>query len=199
MAIRDLLWGCPLCGSEGSLRNRGHSTHCGTCGARLRRADGANILASTPDGREQRRTPAEWVDALRPPVPPGPDESLGPEKAVLRIAERPVAVKPGGTFVGWGERFGPKRQGTATLTPEGMLFRETDGTTHQWRLDAFTAVQPTSSALQIKTRGEPVAYFKFLESSVRRWEHWIQQRLRALYHDTGRGEIVEFQPRISTR
>lgn len=199
MAIRDLLWGCPLCGTEGRLRTRGRITNCVACGARFSRAEGAAILAATPDGRRHEATAATWVDRMVPPVPPGPEETLGPELAILRIAERPVAVRPGGVFVGWGERFGPRQKGSATLTPDSLVFEENSGTRHEWRLDTFTAVQPTSSALQVKTRGAPVAYFRFFESSVRRWEHWIQHRLRAIYRDTGRGEIVEFQPRISTR
>jgi hypothetical protein len=200
MAIRDLLWGCPLCGTEGRLRDRGSVTVCKACGARLRRGAGAAIIAATPDGREREESPAAMVDRLPPPVQPAAEETLGPERATLRIAEQPVAFRPGGVFVGWGERFSPRRAGTAALTPESLVFQEEGGgAPHEWRLDAFTAVQPTSSALQIKTRDDPVAYLDFFESSVRRWEFWIQHRLRTLYRDGGKGEIVEFQPRISTR
>lgn len=199
MAIRDLLWGCPLCGTEGGLRTDGRVTACTTCGARYTRAEGASIRAVTRDGRVQEDTPAAWLDRLPPPRPPAADETLGPERAILRIAEEPVAFRPGGTFVGWGERFGPKRQGSVSLAPDALVFQEAGGARREWRIDRMTAIQPTSSALQVKTRSEPVAWFKFLDSSVRRWEHWIQHRLRHLYRESGRGEIVEFQPRISTR
>jgi hypothetical protein len=199
VAIHDLMWGCPLCGGEGRLRTRRRVTTCQACGAHFRRADGAAIAAETPDGRTQVRTAAAWLDRAPPPVPPGPSDSLGPERAILRISDGVTAVRPGGVFAGWGERFGPRRAGTATLTPESLVFREDRGALHVWPIDRLTAVQPTSSALQIKARGAPVAYFKFLEGSVRRWEYWIQHRLRSLYGAAGRGDIVEFQPRISTR
>lgn len=199
MAIHDLLWGCPLCGTEGRLRTRRRVTTCAACGVRFRRARGAAIAAQTPDGRTLVRTAAAWVDRSPPPAPPGPADSLGPERAILRIAEEAVALRPGGVFAGWGERFGPKRPGRATLTPESLLFHEDGGTSHEWPIDRFTAVQPTSSALQVKTRDAPVAFFQFLEGSVRRWEFWIQHRLRALHTAAGRGDIVEFQPRITTR
>jgi hypothetical protein len=199
VAIRDLLWGCPLCGTEARLRTTGRTTRCEACGATLRRGEGAAIRATTADGRTLEETAARWIERSPAVRPPAARETLGPERAILRIAERPVAFRPSGTFVGWGERFGTKRQGSVTLTPDGLVFDEDGGARHEWPFDSLTAVQPTSSALQVKSRGGPVAWLRFLDSSVRRWEHWIQHRLRTLYRETGRGEIVEFQPRISTR
>jgi hypothetical protein len=199
MALRDLMWGCPLCGREGRLRSRLRTTHCEACGATFRRGEGATIVGRPAGGVEEVGSAAAWLDRTPAAAPPAPDHSLGPERAFLRLAEAPIAVRPHGDFVGWGERFGPKRHGLASLTPTDLVFRQGDGTTHRWPLDRITAVQPTGNSLQVKVRDQPVAYFRFFESSVRRWEHWIHHRLRHLHRQAGRGEIVEFQPRISTR
>jgi hypothetical protein len=85
------------------------------------------------------------------------------------------------------------------LTGRSLTFAPTEGQPQQWPLDAVAAVQPSSSALQIRMRGGPVVLFRFPEASVRLWDETIQEALRRLYRSTGRGEILEFQPRISVR
>ena len=124
---------------------------------------------------------------------------MGPERAILRIAGAARPYHARGELIGWGERFGSKLRGHVRLTPDALIFRQAEWTEREWPLARLTAVQPTSSALQVKVRDQPVAYLKFLDGSVRLWEHRIQQRLRTLYQERGWGEIVEFQPRITTR
>ena len=100
--------------------------------------------------------------------------------------------------MGWIETFGPFRDGLIALDEDGLSFRGAD-LTLQWPLDQITAVQPTSSALQIKARAQPVAALRFLEGSVRLWEDRLQTAIRELWRRAGRGEITEFQPCIRTR
>ena len=90
------------------------------------------------------------------------------------------------------------RDGLIALDEDGLSFRGAD-LTLQWPLDQITAVQPTSSALQIKARAQPVAAIRFLEGSVRLWEDRLQTAIRDLWRRAGRGEITEFQPCIRTR
>jgi hypothetical protein len=199
MAIADLLWACPLCGRERGLRSDDRSSTCRGCGTSFRRARGAAILARRPDGTEDCRAASDWLETLPPLSAANQPAKIGPERAILRLAGPHVAVRTRGAFVGWGERFGPRLHGRVLLTSDALAFETDRGAAYDWPLDRLTGVQPTSSALQIKARDRPVAFLRFLEGSVRLWEHHIQHRLRMLFRDTGRGEIVEFQPRISTR
>jgi hypothetical protein len=66
----------------------------------------------------------------------------------------------------------------------------------EWPLADLTAVQPSSTSLQIKAKRRPVVSFKFVYSSSRLWEERIQLALRQHYSTR---EIIEFQPRICLR
>lgn len=199
MAIRDLFWCCPACGRTASLRSRKNGDVCGTCGAELSRAEGADIALRTPHGDVTTRTATAWMDILPPlseRVESGP---VGPERAVLRLALPARPVLRNGRLLGFGERFGPRRRGTITLGEESLRFTAANGELLEYPLDAITALQPSSTALQINARDRPVASIRFLDRSVRLWEAIIQERLRELFRRRGAGEIVEFQPRICTR
>jgi len=120
-------------------------------------------------------------------------------EAVARFVVGFEPVRAGGRYLGKVERFGPPVQGTLVLTGRSLTFTPAEGQQHQWPLDAVAAVQPSSSSLQIRMRGGPVVVFRFPGASVRLWDEMIQEALRRLYRSTGRGEILEFQPRISVR
>ena len=61
------------------------------------------------------------------------------------------------------------------------------------------AVQASSSSLQVYTLAQELVHFRFLEDSAFRWDCLLQETLRAAYRAAGKGEIVEFQPRITVR
>lgn len=196
MAIRDLLWACPACGEhEGLVAARGGEA-CRKCGARVRRGRGATIAVEAP-GRPLLVRPAwEWVDALAAPEDAGRPEG----HAILREADAALPVREGSELLGFVERFGPKIPGTVRLGDDALTFLpDSGGAERIWRLLDVTAVQPASSTLQLKVRTQPVVTLRFTDGSVRLWEHRIQQRLRAAWRAAGRGEIVEFQPRVTTR
>ena len=70
------------------------------------------------------------------------------------------------------------------------------GSGFEWPLSEITAVQPSSTALQVKARRQPVVSIKFSSSSSRLWEERLQVALRQHYSTR---DIIEFQPRICLR
>lgn len=187
-----------MCGRVDGLRNDDGDAACTGCGAIFRRDAGAAIAVRTA-GREEVRPAAAWLDALPDLTLDDPHAPIPPQRAVVRIGRPGRPLRFRGRYIGHGERFGEKRTGRISLTAEALVFEPDGGQPLRWPLECITAVQPTSSALQVKARAMPVASFRFLEGSVRYWEFQIQERIRARYRAEGRGEIVEFQPRICTR
>lgn len=201
MAIRDLLWACPLCGLQGGLRPDRKGETCSGCGARFRRARGAIIEASTRDGRTTRRSATDWAAAL--PAAPAPefpaDGILRRDRVQVRFAEREDPVYRAGEFIGAVERFGPVRPGDLMLEEAALSLRLDDGEERRWPLDTVQALQVSSGSVQIRPPRGSVVAFRFPNSSARLWEESIAAALRARYRATGRGEVVEFQPRIVAR
>lgn len=199
MAIRDLLWSCPLCGLEGGLRRGKHEDVCAGCGARFRRGRGSEIVVETADGRTERRPAAEWA-ALLPAAPrPGGAGEWRRERVFARFATGEAPVYRGGDLLGGVERLGPPLPGELALTAEDLVLRLDSGEMQRWPLDRLTAVQMSSGTLQIKARDEELTTFRFPDGSARLWEESVAAALRARYRAAGRGDIVEFQPRIVAR
>ena len=189
--IRDLLWGCVVCGALESLREVDRIETCERCGATYQRAQGAQIAVEV-DGRGiETRSAAEWSAQLPPVTPTGTAECLA------RTAESNLEVSGYGEYLGRVERFGNFKFGQVELTREALIFRARDGEgSFEWPLADLTAVQPSSTSLQIKAKRRPVVSFKFVYSSSRLWEERIQLALRQYYSTR---EIIEFQPRICLR
>jgi hypothetical protein len=121
-------------------------------------------------------------------------------RVLLREAHAARPLRDGPELLGFVERFGPARAGRLELGSDALRFAPDAGEPPVvWPLLDVTAVQPASSALQLKLRGRPVVSLKFLDSSVRLWEQGLHRALRTAYRAAGRGEIVEFQPRVSVR
>jgi hypothetical protein len=138
------------------------------------------------------------LDRVRADGKPDRPAALGPEPVELRLASRRVAIRRKGRLLGWRDELGPPRSGTLRLD-NGILRFEGEGGPVDWRLEAITAIQPTSASLQIKAKGETVASIRFPSASVRLWEDVLHSRIRQAWREAGRGEIVEFQPRITER
>jgi hypothetical protein len=60
MAVRDLLWACPLCGLTGGIRRHGRGERCTGCDAAFSRAAGADIRARSA-GRTFVRPASQWL------------------------------------------------------------------------------------------------------------------------------------------
>ncbi|HEY0810741.1 MAG TPA: hypothetical protein VGD49_11300 [Longimicrobiales bacterium] len=189
--IRDLLWGCVVCHELESLRLLDRIETCMKCGAKYRRAEGAQISVTAQGRGVETRTAAEWTSQLPPITPTGSAECL------VRRAEADVPVRAYGEYLGRIEKFGEFHFGQLVLTEQHICFdaREPERS-FEWPLGELTGVQLSSTALQVKARRRPVVAIKFVNSSSRLWEERLQLALRKFY--TGR-DIVEFQPRICLR
>lgn len=203
MPLYDLLWACPACGEDRGLLDDDRT--CSACGTRFVRETGSAIRSIAPDGSITVRTPAEWLELL-----PAPDSLLGAQPVrtaqvmIQRVTSDATVVGKVG-FLNRIEVFGDETPGTLTLRADGCVVAEGGegaGTSggepggEWWGLETLTAVQTSSKSLQIKRRGEPLVSFRFLDDSVYLWERLIRAVLRDFYARTGRGEILEFQPRI---
>lgn len=204
MAIRDLLWACPICGAVGGLRADGRVEACASCGTRFRRGEGASIVAERVGETPRCLPAAAWVDRL-PEIPtdfPSDDDAprqsreLHRDRVRARFATGFSVLRVRGAYLNRIERFGPDREGVLVLETDRLRFEPVDGTVESWHFDDLTAIQPSSSTLQIKARGREVVSFRFPDGSARYWEERLAAALRRHYRETGRGEIVEFQPRI---
>lgn len=191
--IKDLLWACVVCGADGGIRRIGRHEMCIACKSTYRRGAGVNIVVQ-PLGREAvARNAKEWLSTL-PPI-----ALTGVALADVRMSAGDTVLRDGKLYLGRIEHFGKPVRGTLTLTEDRVTFEPAlGGDGFDIDLDDLTAVQPSSSALQIKARGRPVIVIKFPTSSAKLWEERLQHSLRACYGRKGRGEIAEFQPRICT-
>lgn len=148
----------------------------------------------------------EWADRL-PSIeeyaarlqPAGADGALQRARVRVRTATGENVVRLGSVYLNRIERFGPPREGMLALLADRLRFDPDGGEAEEWTFDELTAVQPSSSTLQVKARRRPVVSFRFPEDSARFWEEILCAALRRHYRGAGRGEIVEFQPRIATR
>lgn len=199
MALRDLLWACPRCGEDRGLDRKGV---CASCGTVFHRGVGAEIVARDPQGGEETRQAADWVDALPNAAGLLSDDPGRPSRAA-RVQARPVSGQEnvfGETgFLNRVELYGPPVSATLLLYPDRIEVRWDRDPASVWPLERLTGVQASSSTLQLKTRGEPLVSFRFEDDSVYLWEILVHAALRVFYGTTGRGTILEFQPRIVTR
>lgn len=149
------------------------------------------------------------------------------ETATLRteIGSQPIYFRA--NYLNRIERLGPPRTGILRLEAHRLSFQFTEepgrgdagtgkvgvggvgaGRGHAgdagagdvvWDFDEIIAVQPSSSTLQINARGVPLSSLRVPGGSISLWEEFICAALRSHYRQAGRGEIIEFQPRISVR
>ncbi|MEZ4414683.1 MAG: hypothetical protein R3E10_02945 [Gemmatimonadota bacterium] len=110
------------------------------------------------------------------------------------LSEDPVEHE--GRLLGYIERLGEPEQGTLTITEDALRFQPDVGDAAAWALMDLGAVQTSSAALQISPLRAPVVEFRFLGDSPFRWEDLLRTLLTEAYRREGRGEIIEFQPRI---
>lgn len=135
--------------------------------------------------------------------PEGAGDGMGSRRrarvTVRRGSGKEGPVRHSGEVVGFAEELGDPREGVLELTSRALnLWGEAEGVSpvDQWALADIRAVQTTSSALQISPITGGVILFRFQDDSPRRWEDLLHRRLRERFRADGRGEILEFQPRI---
>jgi hypothetical protein len=199
MAIRDLLYACVDCGREAGIKAVHDGDVCDRCGARYSRADGATIRVVHNDGSSDVKHPSEWLDLLEQRVP---IEGMRPDRRERVFVRTAVSSKPlyhRGIYLGQVEHFGDPEPGWLSLKPAELCFEPDNGAPRTWPLDDLTAVQPSSTSLQLKLRRGPVLSLKFPEASSLLWEEHVRHAVQSLYSQVGRGQIREYQPRIVCR
>jgi hypothetical protein len=207
VAIRDLLWCCPRCRTSGGIRPAGKGWEvCEPCGARYRRRQGAFIeLVAPGDPATLIRHARDWVGELPDiTVSFGPQEAgpLAMARVTYRLAAGTRAIHHRGTFLGTIERLAAPRHGSLELHADRVRVApagEGEVAGLEFALESLTAIQASSSTLQIKPRRTPLVAFRFPEGSARYWEEALRAALRDRYRALGLGEIIEFQPRIAVR
>ncbi|HKJ91900.1 MAG TPA: hypothetical protein VJ957_01975 [Longimicrobiales bacterium] len=162
---------------------------------------GALIQVTRPDGTTDTAPAARWLDTLPPLAGLLNDSPIREARATLRTAASERVIRQSGRYLNRIEIFGDPVPGTLRLLPDTVSFNPDDADTHPvaWPFDQLTAIQPSSHTLQLKARARPVASLRFQTDSVRLWEELLMLAVSDFYRDTGRGEVVEFQPRISVR
>ncbi len=202
MAIPDFLWACPECGEDRGLIRDRTGFRCRTCATRFRRVQGASIRAERPDGSSVIRRPREWLARLPEPADllreRADDQPLRSARVTTRWVTGTDTVRGREGYLNRIELWGDEEQGTLEIRPDSLVYAPDGETPIRWPLQSIVAVQASSSSLQINRSDEPLVAFRFTDDSIRLWEELLHAALRDFYGRTGRGEIVEFQPRITT-
>lgn len=112
------------------------------------------------------------------------------------------SIEGAGGVLGFVESWSQPTPGTLAVTERTLCFEPArEGA--EWNegaeipLLALRAIQTSSSTLQLATRRD-LYQFRFEQDSPRRWEALLRELVRREYRREGRGEVVEFQPRIVT-
>lgn len=198
MAVRDLLWGCPLCRTPGGIRPDGRRERCRSCGAEFRRGRGSTIIARM-DGSSRVRSAGDWLSTLGPVEAPQADADgliLGPERVSVKQSRQQNPLRYSGELLGWVEVYDKTQKGTMALRIDGLHFRPEGGAEVHWEPGDLTGLQPASSSLQLGLHRH-MASVKFLEGSVRLWTRALSDLLREHYRRSGR-DVVELQPFVRT-
>ena len=198
MPLTDLIYRCPFCGTA-TVKGKGVEAHCPGCERVYRQAttgDGLRVR-----GRDGSDLEIEVVALLDRTGSLGEDEDgtvlESSALASFAYSERPVRYRD--SLIGFFEERGPSRPGQLRLDDRTVQFTEPSGELHQWSLLDLRAVQTASAAVQISPLAGGLVSFRILDDSPRRWEQTLKARLRSVWREEGRGEIIEFQPRIRTR
>lgn len=203
MTIPSLLWACPVCGTDRGLEPGRRGALCRECGARFRRDRGASLRADRADGGTQVRSAAEWLERLPEPRSLIRDAGGGKPIRSSRVEVSEVTgeevVRANEAYLNRIERWGEPWPGRLEMWPDRLVLARDGGQRSAWPLDAITAVQTSSSDLQLNRRDGPLTSFRFADDSSYLWERLLHALLRDFYGRTGRGVITEFQPRIATR
>ena len=206
MALVNLLYRCPLCGTD-PARGAGDRAMCDACGAAFSRRRGERTIHVRSPSTGSRDIPVHAlmaaIEAFGGPMTSarGDDGKVSYEATVqLRRSNRERPVRYRGEVLGFAEALEEPEPGLLRITKDRLaLFGPGDeAIVDEWPLLSLWAVQTASSTLQISLADGSVFQFRFTDDSLYRWERLLHTLLREAYRREGKGEIVEFQPRIVT-
>jgi len=196
MPLIAFLYRCPTCGHD-PLVGKGDRARCDGCGTRFARGKRGQICAG--DSVRSARDLAQAIEEFGGPLtaataPDGSIRYAAPVEAAQCVAMDPIQGLH--EFMGFAERWGGAVPGTLEATDVAVSFSPDGGGegTRVTLLD-LRAIQTASSALQLATAGDLTEY-RFLEDSALRWESLVRALVRRSWADAGRGDVVEYQPRI---
>lgn len=199
MAVRDVLWACPVCRTPGGIRRgKWRTESCQACGTRFRRGRGAAIVAERGTSREERPV-RDWLDglgAVRLPTARPDGTVLGPEPVRVKRSRAQRALRFGSQLLGWVELYDKPVKGAITLQTDRLSFQPEAGSPTLWPIDALRGIQPASSSLQLRLPDQLVS-LKFPDGSVRLWTRVLGEVVQDHYRRSGR-EVFELQPCVRT-
>ena len=202
MPLCHVLYRCPLCGLD-PTEGRKDEVRCTGCGATFARAPrGVRVRA---DGSDSVETVAALVDRIRDHGGPlteasNSDGSISYSSHAFfegLLSEEPV--RAGGRLLGYVERPRRPQEGILEVKDHGFSFRGVWVPRTRWPLKDVSALQVSTRSLQIGIRYAGTVQFTFPRASTFRWEELLHYLLRRAWRSEGRGEILEFQPRITPR
>jgi 1-acyl-sn-glycerol-3-phosphate acyltransferase len=209
MPLVHFLYRCPHCGHD-PLSGVGDEARCVSCGTVYERGgEGGKIRVRRASGafsEESGRALGRLVD-LRAEATSDRDAEnpLRRAEVVFRYSDGESPVRFGGELVGFAEHLGEGRSGVLELTKEALLLwvpvpvspkEFPEEPFARWDLLGIGAIQTSSTAVQIAPHFGGLVHFKFTGDSPYRWEGLLQGAIRGAFRREGRGEILEFQPRI---
>lgn len=205
MPLRTLLYRCPRCGQD-PVEGRKDRVRCPSCGSVFRRMGSRRgIRVEAPEEKPNEVLASRLLEAIAVrggPLPAARDEDGRIDyraRVSVRRAGGEEVIRHGGEVLGFVESFGPPRAGVLRVTDEALELTRDEVPRARWNLMDLQAVQASSSSLQIYTAARDLVQFRFESDSALRWQELLHAVLRKAYREAGRSEIVEFQPRISTR
>ncbi|TVP73126.1 MAG: hypothetical protein EA352_12195 [Gemmatimonadales bacterium] len=226
MALHDLLYRCPLCGTDPTEPGGGpDEVRCPTCGARMTwqpeppagsEGEAGRVDVETPGGEGSGSVPihllTQRIAAMGGPIPAALGEGgvLGASAEIrLRWVEREAAVRYRKSVLGFRELLGRAGE-AARLELDGSVLQvwpvskeggEGSGgrPRHRWHVGDIRALQAMTSALQLSLADGSVVLLAFEEASARRWDDLLRAAMQRVRAREGEDVISEFQPRVRGR
>jgi hypothetical protein len=198
MALVDFLYRCPFCGHD-PMQGRGDLAQCPSCSRRYEPVGvGTRIRVTEEGGEPTLELPARALSArlheLGGPLTralDSKDRLFHSSEAQGRFSVGETAVRFQGRLMGYFERLSSPVRGELVLDGSTLEFGG-----REWPLLDLRSLQAVSSALQITSRDGSLAHFRFIHDSPRRWEELLRAAVQETWSAAGRGQVVEFQPRI---
>lgn len=194
---------CPACGARFERSSAPGSLSVRTVNsAAVRAKSGTRSTTETRSASEL--SDSVWGDGQDTRQETGDvDVGQGPlhqARASLRNARRTEPVSHAGSILGFAEHhLGPAESGRLDATQDEITFDADRGTRYRWPVLDIRAVLGSSAALQFATRDATLWQVGFEGDSPLRWERMLQQLIRDAWRREGKGEVMEFKPRIAVR
>ncbi len=209
MALVHFLYRCPFCGHDPLEGEGGAVALCSGCGRRYEQGEHPGRIRVTAGEGEVAEILgfdlSRKLSELGGPIPRAerPDGRWvygAPVEASFSTRETPVRWQS--RVMGFFERLRGGVPGELRLDGDRIHFLPGEGEgsmrgdTREWPLLDLRSLQAVSSALQLTGREGELAHFRFRGDSPRRWEDLLRAAIQREWRAAGRGEVVEFQPRI---